>query len=442
MDVVVAAATPPGRSALAVVRLTGAGVEAIVERIAAPLTPGPIPVRRPRRVALIDGDVVYDDGLLVRFAAPRSATGEELAEITCHGNPRIVDRLVDCAVRAGARPAEAGDFTRRAWLNGRVDLAEAESVLQIALAESDAGVAIARAGVDGRLRGAIAGLREPLVAIAADLEARLDYPADELAYLDDAALVASLIAVAAGCRGLAGTEDAGRALVNGARVALVGAVNAGKSSLFNALLGRPRALVHDRPGTTRDVLEVVGDLDGMRITWLDTAGERVTDDPVEAAGLALARDLTGEADLLVVVLRAGPDVPDAIERQILARTADRRRVVVCNGVDRGGIVPDGALPTSALTGAGVDAFRRAVREALIGGPTVGDVLRIASARQAGHLREAADAADEAVEVLDVAGVAVSCDAVRRAIRALDAIFGGDGDQDVMDALFARFCVGK
>lgn len=439
---VVAAATPPGRGALAVVRLTGSGVMVIVDRLVVPATPGPIPIRRPRRVELIDEGVVYDDGLIVRFAAPSSATGEDLVEITCHGNPRIVDRLVGCAVRAGARHAQAGEFTRRAWLNGRLDLVEAESVLQIALAESDAGVRIARAGLDGRLHTAIAAVREPLVAIAADLEARLDYPADELAYLDDAELIARLRAAAAASRALAATEDAGRALVNGARVALVGAVNAGKSSLFNALLGRPRALVHDTPGTTRDVLEVVAELDGLRVTWLDTAGERVTADPIEAAGLALARDLTGEADLLVVVLRGGSDHPDAIEQQILARTADRRRIVVYNGADRGGTAPIGSIPTVAVTGAGVDAVRRAVRDALIGGPTVGDVLRIASARQAGHLRDAGDAADEAVDVLDTAGVAVAADAVRRALRALDAIGGGDGDQDVMNALFARFCIGK
>src|SRR5690606_34862236 len=205
--------------------------------------------------------------------------------------PLVVERLVRGAVALGARLADPGEFTRRAVLNGKLDLLQAEAVDQLSRASSAEGLRIGRAALDGSLGAFVGELRATLVEVAAELEARLDHPADELAYLDDDLLLARLSDAAGRCRALAATETAGRALVEGARVALVGPVNAGKSSLFNALLGRRRALVHDAPGTTRDVLEARCRLADLDVVLLDTAGERVTTDPVEAAGLALAREL-------------------------------------------------------------------------------------------------------------------------------------------------------
>lgn len=443
-DVVVAAATPWGRSALALVRLSGEGVAAVLSQITEPLRAGPLVPGRARRVRLRDHAGVFDDGVLVFGRAPHTYTGEDTAELSCHGNPLIVERLLAAAVEAGARVAEAGEFTRRALGHGKVDLVRAEAVLQVTHAASAAGVALARAGLDGRLSAALNALRQPLIEAAAELEARLDYPADELAYLDDEALCAGLLAVAEQAGGLARTWRAGAHLVNGARVALVGTVNAGKSSLFNALLGRPRALVHESPGTTRDVLEVVVELDGVAVTLLDTAGERETVDPVEAAGLALARELVEQADLLVVVLRARAGGPDATEREILQRTAGRSRVVVYNGVDVAGVgpAPPGAWPTAAPSGLGVPDVARAVRQALLGEAPGGATLLIASLRQRDLLLAVEAAVREAVEALPIAGVAVAADAVTRAIEELDALTGADTREEVLDALFARFCIGK
>jgi len=230
--------------------------------------------------------------------------------------------------------------------------------------------------------------------------------------------------------------------VDGARVALVGPVNAGKSSLFNALLGRKRALVHAEPGTTRDVVEATGDIAGLALTLLDTAGERKTTDPVEAAGVALAAELVDEADLVVVVLRARPGGLSEVEQQILNRTADRPRLVVCNGVDAPGPVHDNALCTVAPTGRGVPALAQAIRDALLGVRPKAAGLRIASARQAELLLRVATAATEANEALPIAGVAVSADRVTEALEAIDALTGADTREDVLDALFARFCIGK
>lgn len=443
MDCVVAAATPPGRAALALVRLTGRDAIVVFGAVARLRSAGGLRDRRPRRVDLVDGDAIYDDGVAVLFAGPRSATGDDLVEISCHGNDRITARFIACAIRAGARSAEAGEFTRRALVNGRLDLAGAEAVLQLAEATTDAGLSIARAGMDGRLADAVTGLRAPLVDVAADLEARLDWPDDELALASDASLIATLRESAAAARALAATCDVGRVLVGGARVALVGTVNAGKSSLFNALLGRPRAIVHEQPGTTRDVIDAAFDLDGVHVTLLDTAGERITDDPVEAAGLALARELVADVDLIVVVLRARLG-SDPVETQILDRTAARRRLLVYNGVDRPDVdpAPPDAIATSARSGMGLQALRAALRERLVGRPSVEEALRIASTRQRDHLLAAAGCLDEACEDVGTVGVAVAADAVTRAVRELDAITGADTGKDVLDSLFARFCIGK
>jgi tRNA modification GTPase len=389
-------------------------------------------------VDLVDADGPFDDGIAVYQRAPASFTGEDTLEVTLHGNPLLVERLVTACLAAGAVLAGPGDFTRRAVLSGKLPLLEAEGIDLAIRATSTAGLAIARAAP--RLAHHLQGLRDDLVHVTAELEARLDYPADELALEDDDALVARLTDLADRADRLADTHQTGRVLVDGARVALVGAVNAGKSSLFNRLLGRERALVHATAGTTRDVVEARGRLGGLAVTLLDTAGERVTDDPIEAAGLALAAELIADADLLLVVLRAGDGIT-AAEQAVLERTADRRRLVVLNGIDRPHRpVPD-ALPVSAHTGEGLDTLRTAITAALIDTTLDPDTI-VGTARQASLLRQAADAGRAAVDALATAGVAVAADELVQGLEALDALTGADTREEVLDALFARFCIGK
>jgi tRNA modification GTPase len=423
-----------------VVRLTGDGLDAVLARVVRPLTGPRLEPGAPRRVEVRDDGGVFDDGVAILRRGPRTATGQDLCEITVHGNPLVVARVVDACVAAGARVAQPGEFTRRAVLSGRLDLLAAEAVDQVIRATSPGGLALARSGADGRLSARIATLRDALVGVAAELEARLDHPGDDLAFEDDASLLDRLAEVARGCRELAETHAAGRALVEGLRVALVGPVNAGKSSLFNALVGRERALVHERPGTTRDVVEARARIGPLEVTLLDTAGERETDDPVEAAGLALAAQLVDEAELLLVVQRAVAEV-DPAEARILERTAGRRRLVVYNGIDRpdAGPVPGGAIGTSARTGQGLDALRAAIVDSV--GVVEGELL-VASSRQRDVLLAIADAADEAVEALPLAGPAVAADAVTRGLEQVDVLTGADTREDVLDAVFARFCIGK
>ncbi len=443
-DVIVAAATPWGRSALGVVRLSGPGLDQVLAGFVRPRTGAAVRPGHQRRVDLFDDDGVFEDGTLVLGRGPGTFTGEDTAELTLHGNPWLLERALDRAVASGARLARPGEFTRRAVAQGKLDLVQAEGILQVSEAATREGVAAGRQALGGELSGAYRALREPLLDVAAELEARLDHPADELTLETDAVLEGRLAGVAREALALAGTHRAGHALVHGARVALVGAVNAGKSSLFNALVGRARALVHPSPGTTRDVLEVRLVREGLPLTLLDTAGERDTDDPVEAAGLALARELVEEADALVVVVRAGPDAPDPVAARILARTEGQPRVVVYNGVDAPGVAPapEGALPTVATTGWGVEAVVPALRRVLVGeGPLEARAL-VASARQRDRLQAVAGLCTEASEALAVAGPAVAAELTIGALEELDALTGADTREAVLDTLFARFCLGK
>lgn len=439
---VVAPATARGLAALAVVRLSGGGVVDLVAKVARPRGAGAPSFGRQVRVDFCDEVGVFDDGTCVLGRGPRTFTGEDTAELTCHGAPLVVERLVAALVRAGARLAAPGEFTRRALAAGKTDLVAAEGVLALGAARSRRGLSVTRSAIDGRLSAFLSEQRAELLASAAELEARLDYPGDELALEGDEQVAARLRSVTRACDQVAARWAPGRIAVEGARVALVGAVNAGKSSLFNALVGAPRALVHSSPGTTRDVVSERVALGPFEVTLFDTAGERVTDDPVEAAGQALSAQWVARADVLVVVLRARPEGPSEVEQALLARTEGRPRLVVLNGVDRPHRRFDGALPTVAPTGGGVADVATALTNALAAMGDVGDDLSVASSRQHDRLCATARAAADAAESLPLAGPAVAASLVVEALVALDELEGRVVREQVLDALFERFCIGK
>ncbi len=407
---------------------------------------GTVPAaRRATLVQLRDDAGRFDEGLLTWMPGPRSYTGEDVAEVSCHGNPLIVQRLLDAFCAAGARLAGPGEFTRRAFLNGRMDLTRAEAILQAIAATSPAGLAVARAGMEGAVVSRAAALRTTVVNIAAELEAVLDYPGEDLLFSGDAALVARLDAVAADAGAIVVGHRAASVAVEGARVALIGPVNAGKSSLFNALLGRARALVSASPGTTRDVVESALQLDAVRLTLLDTAGERIPADPVEAAGQALARATADEADLLLLVLPGHlPLSPEGAA--LLDRSADRvRRIVVTHADLSAGI--ECSIPVdfrvSAVTGEGIAALRAALPLAVAGEAPGAVETLIASRRQRDLFAALAAHCAAAAEALRVeAGPAVAVERLYEALATLDGLTGRDTREAVLDRLFARFCVGK
>lgn len=415
--------------------------------IASMVCPGG-PPWRPRRASLrtaVGSDGPIDSLLVVWMPGPRSFTGEDVVELSCHGNPVIVELLLSALIASGARMARPGEFTRQALLSGRTTLLGAEALRALIAATSPAGVALAHAGMSGATGALSASLSEALLDLAAELEARLDHPGDELGYEDDVAVIDGLHAVAGRAGAAASAWRAGRVRIQGATVALIGAVNAGKSSLFNQLVGTTRALVSPTPGTTRDVVERSVLLEGLEVRYLDTAGERSsTDDPIEAAGIALGRTMTAEADLLLLItpLSAppGPAWPVLLER---TAALPRLRIGTHTDLPPHPDAPPVDLCVSSTTGDGVSLLKAAIRAQLSEGASGGEQLVVLSQRQHDLFRAVSEHAEQAAGALSsILGPAIAAEEVTAALDRLAELSGEDVREAVLDRLFAKFCIGK
>ena len=440
MDTIVALSTPWGRSAIGVLRLSGPAAREIAARVC---SDGPEwQARRAslRSVVQPTGQVI-DDVLAVWMPGPNSYTGEDVVELSGHGNPVLLEAVLDALVAAGARPARPGEFTRRALENGRTNLLHAEALNALISARTLAGAQDARAGMDGHLEDQVTHLREQLLDLAAELEARLDHPDDDLSRETDAEVCKKLAEIGRVSRESAATWSASKVRQEGARVALIGPVNAGKSSLFNHLVGSERALVSDRPGTTRDVVERGVLVEGMDITFLDTAGEGGTSDSLEQAGVALGQSMSEAADLRIVVLPLHRPADSWLDS--LRSRGDH--LVVGTFADQ---APHQEGPTvdirvNNLTGEGVETLRTRVRQAVGLEPPKDQAVILLSQRQhdlyravAGHCEEAAFALTGAL------GPAVAASEIVYAIERLAELAGIDVREAVLDRLFSRFCIGK
>jgi tRNA modification GTPase len=428
----VAQSTARGRSAIAVLRMSGSDARAIVERLA----PGG-PAWRPRRAQLrtIGLGEIEERALVTWMPGPSTVTGEDVVEIGCHGNPLLVARLLDALVESGARLARAGELTRRAVENGRIDLLEAEAIGARIEARSAAGLAL----LDDSLRAEIGARIERVSALAAELEVRIDHPGEELGERSDDELRAALDAEAASAASVADGWRAGRRRIEGARVAIVGPVNAGKSSLFNHLVGTERALVSPRPGTTRDAVERAVVLAGLEVTFVDTAGEGGTDDELEARGVAIGRGMAEGADLLLVVVPLHETWGSPVSA-LLTRTSGAARLLVGTHADVGDVGHHVDHRISNATGRGLDELRAAVAYRL---EEPGGTPLLFSARQfdlytavATHLRAASDALG------GMLGPAVAAEEATRGLERITELLGQDARESVLDAMFARFCIGK
>ena len=375
-----------------------------------------------------------DHGMAVVFPSPRSMTGEDVAELHLHGGALHLRRCLDVLYAAGARPAEPGEFLRRAFLHGRIDLTRAEAIADLITAQTDRALGQARAHLAGGLYERAMAARAELITFRAELEARIDFPDEDLPALDPARLAARMHAEAAALAALARTYRTGHWVRDGARVVLAGPPNAGKSSLFNALCQADRAIVTPIPGTTRDTLEETLDVCGIPVVLIDTAGLHATEDPIETLGIARTERAVAGADLVLRLVPPGGEEPP---------TGGGRapELVVHSKRDLWPTVPPG-LAISVASGEGLAELLAAIADAL--GARVSDEgLTIARDRQRIALADAAEALTRAADAVSHgAPPELAAVDLQDALDALAELVGLTSIEDVLDRLFATFCIGK
>ncbi|HUY17919.1 MAG TPA: tRNA uridine-5-carboxymethylaminomethyl(34) synthesis GTPase MnmE [Candidatus Binataceae bacterium] len=459
-DTIVAPATAPGPGAVAIVRLSGPDAHRIARALWHPLKqsaagPSCPPPSRLQLGELCDPGrgVTIDRAMAVFFAAPRTLTGEPVAELHCHGGSYLVRRVIGLAIAAGARGAEAGEFTRRAFLNGRIDLTAAEAIRDLVEARGERALAQAVAQLGGALATRVTGLRAQVISIRAHLEAAIDFADEDLSLPSAPQIATSIAALAADVALLHDSFERGRIARDGLRAAIVGRPNVGKSSLLNLMLGSERAIVTPIPGTTRDVIEDSLELGGYALRLQDTAGVRDSADQVERIGIERALARAREADLLIAVFDSSAAL-NGEDFQVAALTAGRSAVALLNKCDRPAQIAERDLRAhgvagpiirfSALEAIGLDDLRREILaqiEASTGDG--GDDVAISRERHREALARALEALGRA-QTDTLTGMPPEIVAVEMttAAEALGALTGEVGAEDVLELIFREFCIGK
>jgi tRNA modification GTPase len=434
-DSIVAIATPPGRGGIGIVRISGARARAIagsmLER----------PALEPRRATYTR--VRVDEVVATYFPAPHSYTGEDVVEIGAHGSPVVLRAIVQQAIDAGARLAGPGEFTLRAFLNGKRDLIQAEAVADLIAAATPLQARVAFDQLEGTLTGRIREIDAEVFDLIARLEASLDFPDEGYHFIEPAETARRLAAVVASVDALLADARRGRVIREGVTAVIAGRPNVGKSSVFNMLTGVDRAIVTPVPGTTRDLVTEQVEVDGLALTLVDTAGWRATADVVEREGVARATEARGVADLILLVLDQSEPLTQEDEH-LLQDTASHTRIIVANKSDLStGSIVDG-VHVSARTGAGLDDLRRAIVRALTGHEPLKDTVAISNAR---HIALLVDARESLLSAQHAAGAGATPEefvlADLQAARAhFDDLIGTRTSEDVLRHIFERFCIGK
>lgn len=450
---IAAISTPQAAGGIGIVRISGTDARRVASRVFRPAGGKSIEEAKGYtalfgRVA--DGEGEFDEAVALVFSQPKSYTGEDVVELSCHGGLFLVKRLLAAVLRAGAQPAEPGEFTRRAFLNGKLSLTGAEAVMDLIGAQGKQAAAAALAAKDGALGRRIDAVKETILSLSAHLAAWVDYPEDDIPALEPQALERELAAVQGELdRLLAGFEQ-GRVIREGVETVLAGRPNVGKSTLMNLLSGCERSIVTDIPGTTRDVVEETVRLGDVVLRLADTAGLRETENPVEAAGVARTRERLKRAGLVLAVFDTSAPLSEE-DRSLLQELKGSRAVAVLNKTDLPGRIEEEEIRAavsqvvelSAATGQGYDALTKAVETALGTGEIDPAAGMLATERQkacALRAREGVGQAAEAIRAgmtLDAVSVALD-----DAAAALLELTGERVTDAVLDEVFARFCVGK
>ncbi|HEY8391496.1 MAG TPA: tRNA uridine-5-carboxymethylaminomethyl(34) synthesis GTPase MnmE [Capillibacterium sp.] len=456
-ETIAAIATPPGEGGIGIIRISGEEALLVGEKVLRHPSGKPVKSWPERKVRL--GYVVAPDGervdevIFFYFKKKRSYTGEDVIEIQGHGGYQNLKRILTVVLQAGARLAEPGEFTKRAFLNGRIDLAQAEAVIDLIRARTDLAQKVAFQQLQGKLSQILKEQEKKLMDLLVPVEAALDFPEDDIPDLERTRALAGIQAVRHTLEQLLAQADRGILLRDAASVVIVGRPNVGKSSLLNQLLGEERAIVTPIPGTTRDFVSEIIDLEGVPIRLIDTAGIRPIADPVEKAGVEKARELMGKADLIVLLFDAAMPLTQEDE-ELIAFLQDKKPLVVLNKTDLPVKLPVETLQTafprskikfiSALHGEGIPELKAEIHAELMG--TAGreeQPVLVTRVRHKEALTEAVECIALVEEELKEAGnedlIALN---LRATLEALGKITGRSVSEEIIEEIFAQFCIGK
>jgi tRNA modification GTPase len=442
-ETIAAISTPVGEGAIAVVRVSGENAVALADRIyRGKEKPSEFPSHAQYLGGIVEDDRVIDQVMLAVHRGPASYTGEDLVEISCHGGVLVTARVLETCLKAGARPARPGEFTERAFLNGKMDMTQAEAVMDLIRAQTDLALRSANEQLEGRLGAEIRELRAQLIEMIAHVEAAIDFPDEGIAPDEGAKLRARLDIAREKMHELLATAGQGRILREGIRAVIYGPTNAGKSSLLNRLLGYDRAIVSEKPGTTRDTIEEVINLRGIPIRLLDTAGLRDCADELERAGIARTEKSLAGADLLLQVLDRNAPRPAAFNDT----PTEQIRIVLLNKSD----LPEhpdwqhyDALRISCLEENGLRGLEEAIFDKISRQHLRPESAVAINTRHRDCLARALASCDLAAGTMEAA-LAPEYSAVdlRAALRAVGEITGADNVEEILDSVFAQFCIGK
>lgn len=453
-DTIAAIATPLGEGGLAVIRISGPAALVVADRCFQPsgkssLKPSVAPTHTIHYGHIERAGRIIDEVLVAVMRAPRTFTREDVVEITCHGGLLPAKLVLDTVLAGGGRLAEPGEFTRRAFLNGRLDLAQAEAVADLIHARTELALAAANEQLAGQLSRRIHKLRDDLIQTLAHVEAHIDFPDEDIAPATKDQLLARLERGLAFMEELLRTASEGQILRRGIRVAIVGRPNAGKSSLLNQLLGHDRAIVSPIAGTTRDTIEETASIRGLPFNFIDTAGLREGGDVIEAEGIRRSRASLATAEVILHVL----DLSEPLTRDDeahLAEFAEKKSLLVLNKVDlpRRLVLPSNlaapALEVCCVTGAGLEALKDALKAAVWAGDIKAEMLQVMINSRHEHALQRARAATAHTLEAFRAGLTLELAAMdlRIAVNAVGEIVGKTTTEDLLDSIFSQFCIGK
>lgn len=450
---IAAISTPPGAGGISVIRISGASARLVADEVFVGVSGKKIREMRGYTAqygAIFAGEEKLDEVVALVFAAPHSYTGEDVVEISCHGGRYLTKQVLRAILSAGAVPAEPGEFTKRAFLNGKLGLTQAESVMDLISANSRQAARAARAAKDGALFKKIDAVKRELLAVAAHLSAWADYPEEEIEEVQTQALLARLEGAREAFEALLASYDMGALLRDGIETVIVGRPNVGKSTLMNLLAGRERSIVTDIPGTTRDVVEDTILLEDITLNLADTAGIRDTDDPIEQIGVLKAKSRMKSAALVLAVFDASKALSDD-DRAILRELKEIPSVAILNksdlpaAIDRAAICANAAVVVelSALSGEGLDALNQAICEVVGADKFDPSAGVLANERQFQSARGALECISEAIDAIasgfTLDAVTIS---IEGAIQELLALTGERVNEAVVEQVFSQFCVGK